>query len=100
MPPSEDADEKKDSSAFVPTSSQIHFKVLQGEDAAAVNQVDGHLVDVTETASLLLDCSVALPFVKTRQPHVLKDSQGNEKKYGSALGLLTRKFVDLLHVSS
>jgi hypothetical protein len=37
---------------------------------------------------------------KSRQPHVFKDFDGNEKVFGSALGLLTRKFVDLIFVSA
>ena len=34
----------------------------------------------------------------SRQAHVLLDAQGNEKSFGSALGLLTRKFMDMLMV--
>lgn len=30
--------------------------------------------------------------------HILRDADGTEKKFGSALGLLTRQFVDLLQV--
>ena len=30
--------------------------------------------------------------------HILKDADGTERKFGSALGLLTRQFVDLLQV--
>jgi hypothetical protein len=30
--------------------------------------------------------------------HILKDEDGTERKFGSALGLLTRQFVDLLQV--
>lgn len=102
--PSRKDDEKI--SEYIPgfgVSPQIHVNVLPRDDegaaaAAAVvaNQVDG------ATEPPLLDVPVAtLPdsTVKSRQPHVLKDEYGNEKKYGSALGLLTRKFVDLIHVS-
>lgn len=35
----------------------------------------------------------------SRGVHILKDAEGNERKFGSALGLLTRQFIDLLHVS-
>jgi len=35
----------------------------------------------------------------SRGLHILKDAEGNERKFGSALGLLTRQFIDLLHVS-
>jgi hypothetical protein len=37
--------------------------------------------------------------VTRKQPFILMDEQGNEKSFGSALGLLTRKFVNLIHVS-
>ena len=36
---------------------------------------------------------------KSRQPHVHTDTLGNEKTFGSALGLLTRKFLDIIYVS-
>jgi hypothetical protein len=35
---------------------------------------------------------------KSRQPHVLQDAQGRERTFGSALGLLTRQFMDVLMV--
>jgi len=38
--------------------------------------------------------------VKSRQPHVLTNPDGSEKTFGSALGLLTRRFVNLLLVRS
>jgi hypothetical protein len=37
---------------------------------------------------------------KSRQPHVFVDLKGREKVFGSALGLLTRKFIDLILVSA
>jgi E2F/DP family winged-helix DNA-binding domain len=37
---------------------------------------------------------------KSRQPHILTDSQGTAKTFGSALGLLTRKFMDMLQSSN
>jgi hypothetical protein len=36
--------------------------------------------------------------VTRKHPFILKDQDGNEKSFGSALGLLTRKFVNLIHV--
>jgi hypothetical protein len=36
--------------------------------------------------------------VTRKHPFILKDPDGNEKSFGSALGLLTRKFVNLIHV--
>jgi hypothetical protein len=35
---------------------------------------------------------------KSRQPHVLQDDQGRGRTFGSALGLLTRQFMDVLMV--
>jgi hypothetical protein len=37
---------------------------------------------------------------KSRQNHVFMDQDGNEKKFGSALGLLTAKFVDMILLSA
>jgi hypothetical protein len=36
--------------------------------------------------------------VTRKHPFILTDPEGNEKSFGSALGLLTRKFVNLIHV--
>ena len=35
---------------------------------------------------------------KSRQNHVFLDSNGKEKKFGSALGLLTARFIDMILV--
>ena len=37
---------------------------------------------------------------KSRQNHVFLDQDGNEKRFGSALGLLTARFVDMILVSA
>ena len=42
------------------------------------------------------DYSIAKP--SARGLHILRDAEGTEKKFGSALGLLTRQFLDLLQV--
>lgn len=43
------------------------------------------------------------PFVnrspRSRQPSTLKGKDGKERTFGSALGLLCRKFIDMLFVS-
>lgn len=75
---------------------QIHVTVL-AEEANLIASNDA----VPDTAMLLEEVGVLThdPALKSRQCHVMTDKEGNEKKYGSALGLLTRKFVDLLQVS-
>ena len=37
--------------------------------------------------------------ISTRKPIVLLDASGQERTFGSALGALTRKFVDIIQVS-
>jgi hypothetical protein len=76
---------------------QIVFNVLEDEEDPN-HQVVASNIGESATHDQLEEAPEQNLPVKSRQPHVLKDEDGNEKKYGSALGLLTRKFVDLLHV--
>ena len=50
----------------------------------------------TAVEPVIEDDSNAKP--SARGLHILRDADGTEKKFGSALGLLTRQFVDLLQV--
>lgn len=66
-----------------------------GTTAASSSVADGSTADGEGSVEPVARSSARATL---RQPHVLLDDKGNEKTFGSALGLLTRKFVDILQV--
>ena len=53
-------------------------------------------IEVVPPAAVAVDASTRK--ISTRKPIVLLDASGQERTFGSALGALTRKFVDIIQV--
>lgn len=83
------------------SSPQVLLKIAeQQEDSNQPAVSNGELSSLAHLGDPLFVSTAQgnKPSSKSRQPHVLTDEQGNEKTYGSALGMLTRKFLDLIQV--
>ena len=97
------------------SSPEVHLKIASEAEAPKAEEESTEKATEKETAAASNASAAAAaagiainPFlstskssgVKSRQPHVLTNPDGTEKTFGSALGLLTRRFVNLLHVRS
>lgn len=88
-----------------PTLPEVHVKLTSIlEDFSPVAAAEAANGDAQPL--LLSSGMVANPFllpqalpVKSRQAHLFTDKNGNHKKFGSALGLLTARFVQMILVS-
>eukprot|EP00977_Amphora_coffeiformis_P023364 scaffold13126_cov175-Amphora_coffeaeformis.AAC.3 len=89
------------------TAEETYDEIAAAVDAAAVLEEqeamgNHHPLSSATTASTTTATHVvksAYGRASARQPHVFQDARGNEKTFGSALGLLTRKFMDILMTS-
>jgi hypothetical protein len=104
--------------AAVISSPQIHLKIAAEADEKKESAADEKKAEnptsngaakpeepkpapVTRAIGSLNPFLASVPVTATvtrKQPFILQDTEGNEKSFGSALGLLTRKFVNIIHV--
>jgi E2F/DP family winged-helix DNA-binding domain len=92
--PSDDSEALASAVAAAAAVATIPPQPIFAQQPPPSSNTDNHNIDDRPSSQSMSGGS------KSRQPHVLTDSQGNAKTFGSALGLLTRKFMDMLQSSN
>jgi hypothetical protein len=81
------------------SAAAVSLRIVDGEEQKAEELPP--ILQADEAVAAAIAAAHSQPRkASTRQPIVFTDAQGQERTYGSALGALTRKFIDIVQVRS